>query len=112
MMSTDAHLGAMAPGGLFFVYTARGDSGSDIFLKRIDSVAPAVFGVRGPDNERYAAVFRENNTLATLSNPLRPGEHVVVYLTGLGEVSPFAVADSRQQSSSCLSQHFYSFIRI
>lgn len=65
---------------------------SDVFVKQVDPAAPAIFGVRGPDSARYAAVFRENNTLSTLSNPLRPNEIAVVYLTGLGETSPLSVA--------------------
>ncbi|MBI1355864.1 MAG: hypothetical protein GC160_16105 [Acidobacteria bacterium] len=65
---------------------------SDIFVKQVDPAAPAIFGVRGPDSNRYAAVFRENNTLSTLSNPLRENEIAVIYLTGLGGVTPIAVA--------------------
>ena len=34
-------------------------------------------------------MFREDNQLVTLSTPLRPGEVAVIYLTGLGFVSPF-----------------------
>ena len=65
---------------------------SDIFVKQVDPAAPAIFGVRGPDSSRYAAVFRENNTLSTLSNPLRGNEVAVIYLTGLGGVTPINIA--------------------
>lgn len=65
---------------------------SDIFVKQVDPAAPAIFGVRGPDSNRYAAIFREDNTLSTLSNPLRPNEVAVIYLTGLGGVTPVTVA--------------------
>ena len=49
----------------------------------------AIFDVRGPNGSLFAAVFREDNQLTTLSAPLRPGEIAVIYLTGLGFVSPF-----------------------
>lgn len=68
---------------------------SDIFVKQVDPAAPAIFGVRGPDSNRYAAIFREDNTLSTLSNPLRPNEVAVIYLTGLGGVSPLMIAGER-----------------
>ncbi len=72
------------------VHTLAG--ASDVFVQQIATAAPAIFGIRGPDNRRYAAVFREDNTLSTLSNALRPNETAVVYLTGLGQVAPLAVA--------------------
>jgi uncharacterized protein (TIGR03437 family) len=65
---------------------------SDVFMKQIDTAAPAIFGVTGPSDQRFAAIFRENNTLSTLSNPLRPNEIAVAYLTGGGDVTPIAVA--------------------
>ncbi len=71
------------------VHTQSGTS--DVFVQQIDTAAPAIFGIRGPDSRRYAAIFRENNTLATISNALRPNEIAVVYLTGLGQVAPLAV---------------------
>ncbi|MEQ9055441.1 MAG: hypothetical protein RLO38_12145, partial [Roseovarius confluentis] len=72
---------------------------SDIFVKQVDPAAPAIFGVRGPDSNRYAAIFREDNTLSTLSNPLRPNEVAVIYLTGLGGVTPFTVAGEPASST-------------
>ncbi|MCB9384449.1 MAG: hypothetical protein H6509_07530 [Bryobacterales bacterium] len=68
------------------------DGISDIFVKQIDTAAPALFGVTGPSDQRFAAIFRENNTLSTLSNPLRPNETAVAYLTGGGDVLPLGVA--------------------
>ena len=65
---------------------------SDVFMKQMDTAAPAIFGVTGPSDQRFAAIFRENNTLSTLSNPLRPNEVAVAYLTGGGDVTPIAVA--------------------
>ena len=72
------------------VHTAGGIS--DIFVKAVDATAPAIFGVSGPNNTRFPAIFREDNTLATLTNPIRTNENFVIYLTGLGNVNPFAIA--------------------
>ncbi len=63
---------------------------SDIFLTRVLTAAPAVFSVPGPSGNTFAAVIREDNTLATLSSPLRRHEIAVIYSTGLGSVTPIA----------------------
>ncbi len=76
---------------------------SDVFVKQFDTAAPAIFGVSGPTNERFAAIFRENNTLSTLSNPLRPNEVAVAYITGGGDVTPLAIA-GQPASSTILSE--------
>ncbi len=62
---------------------------SDTFISQVFSSAPAIFEVKGPNDTLFAAVFREDNQLTTLSTPLRPGGIAVIYLTGLGFVSPF-----------------------
>jgi uncharacterized protein (TIGR03437 family) len=72
------------------IHTAGGVS--DVFVKNVQATAPAIFGVSGPNNTRFPAIFREDNTLATLANPIRTNESFVIYLTGLGAVVPFAVA--------------------
>jgi len=72
------------------VHSERGIS--DLFVQQVDNEAPAIFGVSGPSSERFVAIFRENNTLATASNPLRKDEMAVIYMTGLGQVTPLAVA--------------------
>ena len=68
---------------------------SNIFVSRVDSSAPAIFNVSGPNNNSFAAVFREDNKLATLSSPLRANEIAVIYATGLGAVSPIALPGYR-----------------
>ena len=65
---------------------------SDTFISPVLPSAPAIFEVQGPNNSSFAAVFREDNQLTTLSAPLRPNEIAVIYLTGLGFVSPFIQA--------------------
>ena len=66
---------------------------SDTFISKSPVLpsAPAIFQVQGPDGSLFPAVFRQDDQLATLSTPLRPGEFAVIYLTGLGQVSPFIV---------------------
>lgn len=52
--------------------------------------APGVFrsGAAGPETG-IPTVFRlKNNDLVTPSNPIHPGDHLVIYLTGLGKTSP------------------------
>ncbi len=79
------------------------DGISDIFVKDVRPTAPAIFGVSGPNNTRFPAIFRADNSLATLSNPIRTNEDFVIYLTGLGNVNPFAVAGN-PASSDILSE--------
>jgi uncharacterized protein (TIGR03437 family) len=76
------------------------DGISDIFVKEVRSTAPAIFGVSGPNNTRFPAIFREDNSLATLSNPIRTNENFVIYLTGLGNVNPFAIAGNPASSDT------------
>ena len=64
---------------------------SNIFVSNVNSSAPAIFRVSGPNNNSFAAVFREDNKLATLSSPLRANEIAVIYATGLGSVTPIAL---------------------
>jgi uncharacterized protein (TIGR03437 family) len=64
---------------------------SNIFVSNVNASAPAIFKVLGPNNNSFAAVFREDNKLATLSSPLRANEIAVIYATGLGSVTPIAL---------------------
>jgi uncharacterized protein (TIGR03437 family) len=52
--------------------------------------APAVFqtGTAGPDTGLHTIVRATNNELVTLSNPIHPEDHIVIFLTGLGLTSP------------------------
>lgn len=79
-------------GGTTSVQVHTADGIGDIFVKDIQAHAPAIFGVHGPNSTRFAAIYRENHTLATLSNPIRTNESFVIYITGLGEVNPSVVA--------------------
>ena len=44
---------------------------SNTFISQVFPSAPAIFEVEGPNNSSFAAVFREDNQLTTLSAPLR-----------------------------------------
>ena len=60
----------------------------------VASAAPAVFlsGTAGPETG-LATIFRaQNGQLVTPTNPLHPGDTVVVYLTGMGPTSPQVAA--------------------
>lgn len=85
-------------GGSTAVQVHTADGISDIFVKEVMPTAPAIFGVSGPNNTRFPAIFREDNSLATLSNPIRTNENFVIYLTGLGDVNPFAIAGNPASS--------------
>lgn len=52
--------------------------------------APGVFrsGTAGPETGIPTVVRMKNNDLVTPSNPIHPGDHIVIYLTGLGKTSP------------------------
>jgi uncharacterized protein (TIGR03437 family) len=67
--------------------------------------APSVFstGTAGPLTGIPTIVRAANNQLVTASNPVRPGDALVIYLTGLGETSPL-VADGAAAPISPLAR--------
>jgi uncharacterized protein (TIGR03437 family) len=74
------------------IHTPAGISNSFNFV--VASAAPAVFlsGTAGPETG-LAAIYRaDNNQLVTPTNPLHPGDTVVIYLTGMGPTSPEVAA--------------------
>jgi uncharacterized protein (TIGR03437 family) len=65
---------------------------SDIFVTQVDATAPAIFNVNSPNNTLTPAIFRlSDNKLVTLSTPLRPNDTAVIFMTGLGQVTPLAL---------------------
>ena len=52
--------------------------------------APGVFrsGIAGPETGIPTVIRMKNNDLVTPSNPIHPGDQLVIYLTGLGKTSP------------------------
>ena len=63
---------------------------SDSFRLRLAPAAPTVFrsGTAGPETGIPAVVRAVNNDLVTLSNPIHPGDDIIVYATGLGRTNP------------------------
>jgi uncharacterized protein (TIGR03437 family) len=63
---------------------------SDNFNVTIQTNAPSVFrsGTAGPQSGIPTVVRASNNQLVTLSNPVHAGDELVIYATGLGQVSP------------------------
>jgi uncharacterized protein (TIGR03437 family) len=63
---------------------------SDNFNLVVASTAPAVFlsGVAGPDTTLPTVIRASNNLLATASNPVHHSDTLVIYLTGMGAVTP------------------------
>lgn len=63
---------------------------SDNYKLTLQPAAPSVFrsGVAGPLTGLPAIVRAANNMLVTPANPVRPGEDIVIYLTGMGRTSP------------------------
>ncbi|MFB3778182.1 MAG: hypothetical protein ACE141_11240 [Bryobacteraceae bacterium] len=63
---------------------------SDPFTLTVASSAPAVFqtAVAGPETGLAALYRAVNGEAVTLANPIHPGDHIVIYATGLGRTSP------------------------
>src|SRR4029077_17032467 len=63
---------------------------SDNFYFSIQPAAPSIFrsGAAGPMTNLATIIRADNNELVTPSNPLHPGDQIVIYATGLGRTSP------------------------
>ena len=74
------------------IHTPAGISNSFHFT--VQSSAPSVFlsGVAGPLTGLATIVRAANNQLVTPTNPIRPGDTLVIYLTGMGLTSPVVQA--------------------
>jgi len=70
------------------VHTPGGTS--DNFNLIVQPTAPAVFlsGVAGPETNLPTVIRAANSSLATDSNPIHPGDVLVIYVTGLGQTNP------------------------
>jgi uncharacterized protein (TIGR03437 family) len=67
----------------------------------LTDAVPGAFS-QGADGIGYAAATHVSGQLITPSNPVQPNETIVLYLTGLGTVTP-AIADGAIASSTTLS---------
>jgi uncharacterized protein (TIGR03437 family) len=61
---------------------------SDNFNITISPAAPSVFRVASGDTVTAAVVRFSNNDLVSASNPIRAGDVLTIYATGLGRTSP------------------------
>jgi uncharacterized protein (TIGR03437 family) len=70
------------------VHTPGGTSGNYNLV--VQPNAPAVFlsGVAGPANNLPTVIRLANGQLATDSNPVHPGDTLIIYVTGLGQTNP------------------------
>jgi uncharacterized protein (TIGR03437 family) len=70
------------------IHTPGGVSNSTHFT--VQSAAPAVFmsGSAGPVKGLATVVRAANNQIVDATNPIRPGDTLVIYLTGMGLTSP------------------------
>ena len=76
---------------------------SDNYNLTVPSAAPAVFRAEVAPGAAFPTVVRAaNNLMATDSNPVHRNDVLVIYLTGLGKVTPF-VEDGRPAPSDPLA---------
>lgn len=77
-----------ASAGILSIQSAGGKSES--FNLPVLPAAPAIFhsGSAGPMTGIATVVRKKNNELVTASNPIHPEDELVIYLTGMGDVSP------------------------
>jgi uncharacterized protein (TIGR03437 family) len=66
------------------VLTVRNGSGSHSVNVRVEPAVPAVFTQDSSGGGPASALSATNNLLVTETNPLRAGDYVQLYLTGLG----------------------------
>jgi len=81
---------------------------SNVVTMRASVCAPGIFAI-GSTGTGYGAVLHANYQLVSPANPAKPGEVVLVFVTGLGPVKP-GVADGAPGPSSPLSYTTYPFV--
>ena len=74
---------------------------SNVVQLYLTDAVPGSFS-QGADGIGYAAATHLNGQLITPSNPVQPSENIVLYLTGLGTVTP-TITDGAIASSTTLS---------
>lgn len=69
---------------------------SDTFLSTISATAPSIFqlSIQGLDGTTPAIYNGRNGALASGSNPLKRGDRITIYLTGMGRTLPEVAAGS------------------
>ena len=74
---------------------------SDNYLFNVQSAAPSVFqtGTAGPETGLATIVRADNSQLVTATNPLHPSDTVLIFLTGMGQVTPSVTSGMPAPSS-------------
>lgn len=75
------------PTGVAEITVTRAGATSNRVTMYVNRTAPGVFAVP-PTGLGYAAALHGDYSLITPQNPARPGEAIMVYLTGLGRTNP------------------------
>jgi uncharacterized protein (TIGR03437 family) len=93
VFSSSNQISAQVPwnaGGVASLVLRTSGGASDIFRVRIIPNAPGIFrsGTAGPDTGIATIVRAANNELVTVSNPVRRGDDLIIYATGLGRTNP------------------------
>jgi uncharacterized protein (TIGR03437 family) len=78
-VSGNATLSIHTPGGI-----------SDNYLFTVQPAAPSVFqsGAAGPETGLATIVRASNSQLVTATNPIHPGDTLIIFLTGMGQTTP------------------------
>src|SRR5207253_9869294 len=76
----------VAPGNATVVINAAGGGSATINNVTIQSISPGVFQLPGAGN--FAVLVRPDGSFVTSDNPIRRGEVIRMYVTGLGQVGP------------------------
>jgi uncharacterized protein (TIGR03437 family) len=75
---------------------------SNVVQVYLTDAAPGAFAFPIPDGIGYAAATHLSGQVITQANPVQPNENIVLYLTGLGTVTP-TIVDGAIASSTTLS---------
>lgn len=78
---------------------------SDNYNLTVQPNAPAVFlsGTAGPETNLPTVIRLNNGLLATDSNPIHPGDTLVIYVTGLGQTNPAGLTGYPASSNPLLN---------
>jgi uncharacterized protein (TIGR03437 family) len=89
--------------GTMSIHSPAGISNNYYFT--VSPTAPSVFrsGTAGPLTNLATVVRADNGQFVTPTNPLHPGDSMVIYLTGMGNTTP-QVADGRPAPASPLAK--------
>ncbi len=93
------------------VQVTNNGTASNTVTVYMNDAAPGVFS-QGATGVGYAAALHANYQLVSAANPAKKGETILVFLTGLGDVTPSATAGAAAPSNplSYTSGAFYVYV--